>query len=134
MGHINDIFRTPLEANLNIAFQAIPHDEQRTQKYSITLFPQWWGSTNCGFGGIGGQSCVTAMTMVVKSKTKAVVFIREKWAHEFDLTDTDEAVDFECFFLKQQFPGQADYKTKSAKKHWELHEKVQQKLKKKDKK
>lgn len=45
----------------------------KTRKHSeydisvMTMFPQMWGSTALGFGGIGGQAITTAYTVVLAS-------------------------------------------------------------------
>lgn len=35
----------------------------------VAMFPQTWGSTALGFGGIGGQAITTAYTIVIRSCT-----------------------------------------------------------------
>jgi hypothetical protein len=38
---------------------------------TVVMFPQAWGSTTLGFGGIGGQATTTAYTIVLKSQQEA---------------------------------------------------------------
>lgn len=42
-------------------------DRRETEVYS---FPQTWGDTTCGHGGIGGQSITTTQTHVFNAGTK----------------------------------------------------------------
>lgn len=46
-------------------------DERRPyeEELSIVMFPQLWGSTSLGFGGIGGASMTTAYTVIVQGPT-----------------------------------------------------------------
>ena len=45
----------------------LPHIEEKTWYPDIEMymFPQTWGSTALGFGGIGGQAMTSAYTVVV---------------------------------------------------------------------
>lgn len=40
-----------------------PHDE-----FDIYVFPQTWGSTSLGYGGIGGSAMSTAHTIVIHAQ------------------------------------------------------------------
>lgn len=44
-------------------------DDERFKKYhpviTMYMFPQTWGDTSLGFGGIGGQAMTTAYTTVI---------------------------------------------------------------------
>ena len=62
--------------------------EQDKEKYKnvelqVEVFPQTWGSTALGFGGIGGQALTQAYTtVIVDTKTKyAGVFFGERLAY-----------------------------------------------------
>ena len=52
-------------------------------EFSLYMYPQWWGSTALGFGGIGGQALTQAYTtVIVDEKTKyAGVFFEERLAY-----------------------------------------------------
>lgn len=39
-------------------------DEVRATDVQVVSFPQQWGSTACGFPGLGGQAFTTAQTMI----------------------------------------------------------------------
>ena len=40
-------------------------EEYKYPEIEMYMFPQTWGSTSLGFGGIGGQAMTTAYTVVV---------------------------------------------------------------------
>lgn len=40
----------------------------------VQLFPQWWGSTALGYGGIGGAAITNAYTVVVSTEAEACVY------------------------------------------------------------
>lgn len=44
------------------------------QDVEVYHFPQTWGDTSLGFGGVGGQSFTTAYTTVVISQRSACVY------------------------------------------------------------
>ena len=52
-------------------------------EFDLYVYPQWWGSTALGFGGIGGQALTQAYTtVIVDTKTKyAGVFFGERLAY-----------------------------------------------------
>lgn len=51
--------------------------------FELYMFPQTWGSTALGFGGIGGQAITTAYTTVVIDKYTSIcgVFFGERLAY-----------------------------------------------------
>lgn len=48
---------------------------------AIYSFPQTWGSTALGFGGVGGQMMTTAQTTIVSLETTAWVYISGQLAY-----------------------------------------------------
>lgn len=43
--------------------------------FSIHTFPQIWGNTTLGFGGVGGDAMTTAYTTVLEDIVTGVVFV-----------------------------------------------------------
>jgi hypothetical protein len=43
------------------------------RELAIYSWPQQWGTTTCGFGGIGGQAFTTAQTFVIQSPSGDVL-------------------------------------------------------------
>ena len=51
--------------NLNELVTQIDLNHSRVDELDIYVFPQVWGSTALGFGGIGGQAMTKALTTVI---------------------------------------------------------------------
>ena len=62
-------------------------DDERFKKYypeiTMYMFPQIWGDTSLGFGGIGGQAITTAYTTVIieSNSNYCGVFFNERLAY-----------------------------------------------------
>lgn len=57
---------------------------RRPTKYDIeviAMFPQTWGSTALGFGGIGGAAMTTAYTIVIRHGIEFCVYFGERFAY-----------------------------------------------------
>jgi hypothetical protein len=56
------------------------------QNIDVYSFPQLWGSTTCGFGGVGGCAMTRAQTIVLISdcRSKVAVFIHGKLAYKIN--------------------------------------------------
>lgn len=56
----------------------------------VYMFPQTWGSTTLGFGGIGGQAITTAYTTVVvcQENNSASIFFAGRHAYTVPVTST----------------------------------------------
>jgi hypothetical protein len=52
------------EGNLSVTMHRFLNNEEITVAY---MFPQTWGSTALGFGGIGGAAMTTAYTIIVQN-------------------------------------------------------------------
>lgn len=63
---------------------------ERTLNLAVYTFPQMWGSTALGFGGIGGQAMTEAYTTVVRERVtnSFVIFFGERPC--YSLTDPTE--------------------------------------------
>ena len=79
INHVNDVAESVIKARMQ---DLLPHEydyyppgkkesrETRAQRpredmIQMYAFPQTWGSTSLGFGGMGGQSITDALTVVV---------------------------------------------------------------------
>jgi hypothetical protein len=77
---------------------------------SVYVFPQGWGSTALGFGGIGGQMCTTAHTVVVvddgydRPQARALVYFGSGFAYE--VLDPGEA--FYVALHAQRMPSRGE--------------------------
>lgn len=59
------------------------------QDLEIIHFPQTWGSTAIGFGGIGGAAMTTAYTTVILCRKNAAVFFAGR--HCYSVDDINDA-------------------------------------------
>lgn len=50
----------------------------------VYSFPQTWGSTALGFGGIGGSAMTTALTVIVMHGVEACVYFGGEFAYRID--------------------------------------------------
>ena len=68
-------------------------------------FPQVWGSTALGFGGIGGQALTTAQTYVILAQGSIYVYFGSRFAYEIK-----EYLRYklEEFLVKRHFPSVKD--------------------------
>lgn len=81
-------------------------DQDRiTEGSAIFQWPQMWGSTSCGFGGIGGAAMTEADTIVVEfSKIGlACVYHNGQFAYSCRLTQ-----EYEDYLASRYLPGKAD--------------------------
>lgn len=73
----------------------------------VYSWPQTWGSTACGFGGIGGQAITGAQTLVVLYETEqdrlACVFHNGRFAYLTRFDNIREG------FKNNRLPGQAEF-------------------------
>ncbi len=67
----------------------VPRSHWSTEGVSWYAFPQRWGSTALGFGGIGGQMMTTAQTIVVLAELKRemVVYFDGRFAYKKPVTE-----------------------------------------------
>lgn len=58
----------------------------RPSLYDVQIihFPQLWGSTALGFGGMGGAAMTTAYTTVIMCKTNAAIFFDGRHCYSVD--------------------------------------------------
>lgn len=76
----------------------------------VYSFPQTWGSTALGFGGIGGQAMTTALTVVVISGVQACVYFGGTFAYRIDEINEAFSSDLRRFSLKEEFKAHGAYK------------------------
>ena len=66
-------------------------EETRVDDYEFHIFPQTWGSTALGFGGMGGQAITEADTIVcvpVSTNQRCVVYFGGRYAYSADYNST----------------------------------------------
>lgn len=68
------------------------------------LWPQTWGSTSCGFGGLGGSAMTTGTTLVAMTHSGAVVFHCGRFAYIVHRPSQH----FYDAMKRWRLPGQAD--------------------------
>lgn len=57
----------------------------------LAMFPQMWGSTSLGFGGIGGAAMTSAYTVVIEGPQSTVaVYFGGRYAYQVDLAAVTE--------------------------------------------
>lgn len=75
--------------------------------YSFELYswPQTWGNTSCGFGGIGGKAMTTRQTVVIHDNYTDHWFV---YHGRFAYTITRNHDAIKRFLDRKQFPGQCE--------------------------
>lgn len=68
-----------------VPFNELPAEDavRRPETYEVEVysFPQTWGSTALGFGGIGGSSMTTAQTTVILNHASVAVYFGRRHAY-----------------------------------------------------
>lgn len=54
------------------------------REIDVVMFPQTWGSTALGFGGIGGRAITTAYTVVISHGRTHVVYFNGRFAYKVE--------------------------------------------------
>ncbi len=70
-------------------FRDLPEIEgKRPTLYDVEVFsfPQTWGSTALGFGGVGGQAMTTVQTIIVSNYSEACVYFGGAFAYKKAMT------------------------------------------------
>lgn len=65
----------------------------------IAFFPQVWGSTALGFGGIGGAAMTTAYTVVIQFETYYAVYFGGRFAYVIESPNNYFIEDMKSFTL-----------------------------------
>jgi len=78
-------------------FRIFPSD------FYVVMFPQSWGDTSCGFGGMGGQAITTAPTVVLTDENAGVIFVYINFRFAYLVTRPSDY--FRECMEKQRFPG-----------------------------
>lgn len=102
MRHGND--REDIKTVLDDAVQRTGIEDHRWN-YTWYAFPQTWGSTALGFGGIGGCAMTTAQTYVVTVQGRVLVYFGPRFAYE--IKDTLRWK-LEEYLNKRSFPAVKD--------------------------
>jgi hypothetical protein len=76
-----------LETCRNDAAQRWGIDPMKIRDLEVYCFPQVWGSTSLGFGGIGGASMTTATTIIIHSWDKNIAGVYFAGGHAYDISD-----------------------------------------------
>lgn len=79
---------------------------QPWQVNSVHVFPQTWGSTALGFGGMGGASMSTANVVIIGAKGWATVYFGGRHAYT-----VPESGKLEEAIRKQRMPDVVDVKS-----------------------
>lgn len=60
-----------------------PRRPRRDEIEVVAMFPQMWGSTALGFGGVGGQAMTTAYTVILTiGRGEHLVYFGGRFAYE----------------------------------------------------
>lgn len=92
--------RDALQAALTHALiNALPDPGERPldeREVDVRLFPQLWGGTALGFGGLTCHAMTTAYTVVATqfSRQRAAVYFNGRFAYRVDLSDLVKAKEF----------------------------------------
>ena len=73
-------------------FERRPHSGE----VEVYHFPQVWGSTALGFGGIGGQAMTTAYTTVIISEDCAAVYFAGRLAYKIQSPNEEFMCDLQA--------------------------------------
>lgn len=72
----------------NTPYSSLPKIRQTRRPHEgdveIVMFPQTWGSTALGFGGVGGQAMTPAYTVIVHTHASYCVYFRGRFAYRID--------------------------------------------------
>ena len=81
-------------------------DRLGTDDFHWEAWPQMWGDTSCGFGGISGQSMTEAQTMIafLSRDTRVVVFHCGRYAYEV----THPSEEFWNLVTVRALPGKSE--------------------------
>lgn len=80
--------------------------------FSWYAFPQTWGSTALGFGGIGGQAMTTAQTYVVITYGTVYVYFGSRFAYEMKGMLREK---IDEYINQRRFPSIREYQQMEAK-------------------
>lgn len=82
-----------------LADAAERHSAQVASDIEWYAFPQVWGSTALGFGGMGGQMITTAQTFIVIGDSEAYVYFGGRYAYTAGIGEARE------WALRHRAPG-----------------------------
>jgi hypothetical protein len=87
----------PFRALYGKNFRIFPGD------FGAVMFPQSWGDTSCGFGGMAGQAFTSAYTVILIDENAGLNFVYINFRFAYLVTRPSEYF-YECV-AKQRFPG-----------------------------
>ena len=79
-----------MEGDLPFRFDYTEEPKPSIDDFDMRVFPQVWGSTALGFGGVGGQAITAARTYVfipVSCKQKCFVYFAGRFAYAVPYSD-----------------------------------------------
>ena len=74
---VTELVRAPTPGMAHMNRTRRPYQDE----VDVYSFPQGWGSTALGFGGVGGQAITTAQTTVVVCQPAAAVYFGRRLAY-----------------------------------------------------
>jgi hypothetical protein len=87
----------PFRALYGKNFRIFPGD------LGVVMFPQMWGDTSCGFGGMAGQGFSSAYTVVLTDENAGIIFVYINSRFAYLVTRPSDYF-HECM-REQRFPG-----------------------------
>lgn len=69
------------DGDLGIDCERVPNSDEIVVEY---MFPQTWGSTALGFGGIGGAAMTTAYTIILECNGVYAVYFSSRLAYKIE--------------------------------------------------
>lgn len=75
---------------------------------NYSVYPQTWGSTTLGFGGIGGSVMTTAPTTAIEVNGKIYVFFGERFAYSKEVEDLPDGLYTKIFYM-QDAPSVSEF-------------------------
>lgn len=105
----------PLDGGKDIPWSQLPRQKymRRPQEHEVEvyLFPQTWGSTALGYGGVGGAAVTQAYTVVVTNRSEACVYFgqaRLGYRVDFTCVSPEQRAAFERDLGAHQLLGRRD--------------------------
>src|SRR4051794_27802749 len=102
---MNDLGRSSLELQA-VLLDAASKGVDLYQADGLYTFPQVWGSTALGFGGLGGQMITSAQTWVIQNDQNYLVYFGGCFAYEIHSKDRAKAREW---LIQQRMPTVKEY-------------------------
>ena len=81
---LSDAYIQERASGISMHEQSLITKRKRPTDYEtsvIAMFPQSWGNTALGFGGIGGCACTTAYSIVIECNGEYAVYFGSRFAY-----------------------------------------------------